>query len=163
MGTHQSTTHHHREKWAVSKARAQSYTANTQNQESRVAITNIMHILILSCLQYNVTLVTTDCGWWWCMEAVKWRWLAALLHWCQVSSSAGCLLWLKESLVIPSQAGAGWRCPVVPCAAPVRLPCKLLGGSLLSSIPGSAMRRCWSSPIVTLHALIFQFSENALY
>ena len=107
MGTHQSTTHHHREKWAVSKARAQSYTANTQNQESRVAI---MHILILSCLQYNVTLVTTDCGWWWCMEAVKWRWLAALLHWCQVSSSAGCLLWLKESLVIPSQAGAGWRC-----------------------------------------------------
>ena len=108
MGTHQSTTHHHREKWAVSKARAQSYTANTQNQESRVAI---MHILILSCLQYNVTLVTTDCGWWWCMEAVKWRWLAALLHWCQVSSSAGCLLWLKESLVIPSQAGARcWRC-----------------------------------------------------
>ena len=32
-------------------------------------------------------------------------------HCSSSSSSAGCLLWLKESLVIPSQAGAGRCCP----------------------------------------------------
>ena len=54
MGTHQSTTHHHREKWAVSKERAPPPCTDCEHSKARVARTNNVY--------FNLVLLSAYCN-----------------------------------------------------------------------------------------------------